>query len=370
MPAGAQNVLYYEDGSLTGESAYAAALEPEIQSGLVQNVVRAGSPGEFNDLLLQSWDLIVFARQLDPTPQVYDTRLTSTLCRVRKGLVTDLFAPAAGPNPLFACMSIGIEPGSYQLLVGDDRLVEGNLPLVQRPIRPSTSTSSSDSRPNCLPAQGWAAQGFPIIGSGSQCGDQNAFYTTHTAGVGRVEAANIRPRTLVGQKILATFQMTELNLTARRLGWAAQARVELRRPGENGVLTVYPLYDDGTHGDKAIGNNTWTALIPDPALVPGPHRLRGIFELTLGGQTVHREAEYSVIVERVPDPDQCLHVTCYDTFEVAPGWQLKLGPCLGNMCLEETAYVVVAEASEGWLCADDGSGNLVPVGTQYQFTTP
>ncbi|MFO7609390.1 MAG: vWA domain-containing protein, partial [Candidatus Krumholzibacteriia bacterium] len=112
IPDGAKAVLYYEDGNLTGRSSYAAALQLEVAAGLVDSVVQAGNAAEFHDLLLQDWDLIVFARQIDPTPQVYDTRLASALCRLRKGLVTDLFAPAGAANQLYACLGVGVEPGS------------------------------------------------------------------------------------------------------------------------------------------------------------------------------------------------------------------------------------------------------------------
>ena len=370
IPGGAERVLYYEDGNLTGFSAYEAALEREVDAGLIQDVMKAGSADEFHDLLLQDWDLIVFARQLDPTAQVYDSRLAGTLCRIRKGLVTDLYSPVGALNELFACLGLGVEPGSYQVLEGDGRLVEIPLQIVQRPYTAPYQFLFTGPSNEPLLAQGWSATGLPIIiGSGSTCDDQNAFYTSHTAGVGRVEAANIRPRVLVGQQILATFQMTELN---RPLGgWdAVEARVELVHPDGNVASMVYPLYDDGTNGDKAIGNNTWTILIPEATTQAGPHRLRGIFDLTLGGQTVRREAEYSVIVEYEPEPEACTELRCYEEMNVAPGWELKLGPCIGNMCLEEATYSVSVESDLPWLCADDGTGELVPVGSAFQFVTP
>jgi hypothetical protein len=370
IPGGAQNVLYYEDGNITGFSAYESALSKEIDTGLIQQVTRAGSPDEFNDLLMQSWDLIVFARQMDPSPQVFDSRLASTLCRIRKALVTDLYTPATTPNPIFSCLGVGVEPGSYQLLMGDGRLVEGTLQIVLRPYNAQYQFLFGEGSNEPLLAQGWNSTGLPvIIGTGTFCEDQNAFYTSHTNGVGRVEPANIRPRVLVGQPILATFEMTELN---RPLGgWdAVEANVEITSPNGNAPLQIFTLYDDGTNGDKAIGNNTWTKLTPNVTTQPGPHLLRGIFDLTLDGQTVRREAEYSVIVESEPEPEACTNVACNELVNVGPGWSLKLGPCIGNMCLEEETYSVVAQSDLPWLCVDDGTGGLIPVGDDFQFITP
>ena len=371
VPGGAQDVLYFEDGNLTGFSAYERALELELEAGLIQNVTRAVDGADFNIWLQQDWDLIVFARQLDPTPQVYDSRLASALCRIRKGLVTDLYAPAAAPNELYACVGLGVEPGQYEVLQGDEQLVETPIALVQRPYQAPYLYLFPGGGNEPLTALGFAEQGLPtLVGTGTVCEGQNTFYTSHTAGVGLVEPANIRPRVLLGQRILATFEMTELN---RPLGgWdQVEARVEWTQPGAGNAATmVYPLHDDGTNGDKAIGNNTWTVLIPDATTVAGPHHLRGIFDLTLGGQTVRREAECSVIVEREPDPELCTQIACYGTVDVAAGWELKLGPCIGNMCLEERSYVVVAEADRPWLCVPDANGDLNPVGAQFQFTTP
>ncbi len=369
LPGGGQNVLYYEDGNLTGFSAYEAALAKEVDVGLIQNVVRAGSAAEFHSLLLQDWDLIVFARQLDASPQVFDSRLAATLCRIRRGLVTDLFSPAGAVNELYACVGLGAEPGQYDLLQGDGQLVVDPIALVQRPYQAPYLYLFPAAGNEPLLAQGFDPAGLPIlVGTGTNCGPQEGFYTSHTAGVGLVEPANIRPRVLVGQQILATFEMTELNRPIG--GWdAVQASVEVDEPGIGGV-TIYPLYDDGTNGDKAIGNNTWTVLVPAATTQSGPHILRGIFNLTLGGQTVRREAEYSVIVENEPEPEFCTEVACNEEFAVAAGWNLEIGPCIGNMCLEERSYVVVADADRPWLCIDDGSGELVSVGAQYQFDTP
>ncbi|MFO7608607.1 MAG: FlgD immunoglobulin-like domain containing protein, partial [Candidatus Krumholzibacteriia bacterium] len=69
-------------------------------------------------------------------------------------------------------------------------------------------------------------------------------------------------------------------------------------------------------------------------------------------------------------PEDCTVLGCNERMNVAAGWQLKLGPCLGNMCLEERAYTVVATADKPWLCSDDGAGGVVTVGSQYQFSTP
>ncbi|MEZ4387822.1 MAG: VWA domain-containing protein [Candidatus Krumholzibacteriia bacterium] len=373
-PRGAGSVLYYEDGNLAGWSSYRDALDQEQTAGLLGDVVQTGDPTEFLDQLLgRTWDLIVFARQLYPTPQVFDQRLATVLCNPgQKALVTDLYPGFAAANPIYACLSIGVEPTGYERVIGDDRLVSAAEPVALDPSNYQLPYLTLNPGPANQPllAQAWTEFQQPcIVGSGSVCNDQDYFYTTHTAGYGRVEAANIRPRVLVGQPILATFMMTELNRPPG--GWdAVQARVDLYRPGGGGQPTAetYQLYDDGTNGDKNVGNNTWSNLIPAVATQPGPHRLRAVFDLTLGGQTVRREAQYSVIVEPEPDPGDCLRIHCNESVDVAAGWQTQLVACLGNLCLEPDTYDITMQDGEGWLCVRLDDGTFESVG-QYQYTS-
>jgi hypothetical protein len=366
FPRGVTRCLYYEDGSRTGQSAYRTALQRELASGAIGLLTTAASPVDFNNKLMQSWDLIVFARQLNPAPQVYDATLQTIICRgTQAALITDFYN--IGNNQIVRCGgAVGGQPLNWNKIVGDGTLVQGTIPLANPGYATYTYTLSiaTGSGPWLIQARN-ENSGGSIIGTGTNCDlTQQYFYSTLVRGVGRVEPAVVRPHLLVGQKILATFRMTYPNRPVD--GWdAVSAIVTLDRPGP-GALETYTLYDDGTHGDLLKNNNYWSIEIPNPATVPGPHLLHAIFTLSERGCTITREAECSVMVQR--DRSQCTTILCQAPHIGWPGRVDSLGVTVQNRCAAKDSFQMTITDTKGWLCIRNSQGKYVPIVSQ-QYTT-
>jgi hypothetical protein len=362
IPTGANTCLYYEDGSRTGTSAYRNALNAEVAAGTIKNLTTAASAANFNTLLAQNWDLIVFARQLNPTAQVYDAALQAKICGGQRALITDFYN--VGASSILSCAgAVGTTPNNYGSITGDGRFFTGTFTL--RNTTPPYTTF--DYTVNTASGGPWLIQattptgGGCVIGNGTNCGAQNYFYSSLVRGYGKVEPIAVRPRILVGQDLLATFRMTEPNRPSS--GWdAVSAQVTLDRPGA-GSLETYTLSDNGTNGDLCANNNYWTRDITLPATVAGPHLLHAAFTLTENGCAVHREADYTIVVEN--EPSVCTHVTCVPLRIAAGGDSLDPLVCVSNRCVAADSFEVTVSDTRGWLY----TGNRVPVNGNYTFHT-
>jgi len=368
FPAGCQNALYYEDGSRTGFSAYREALKLEVSAGTIKTLTEATSAADFNAKLAQNWELIVFARQLNPTAQVYDNALAGKICRGQKALITDFYTPFGTLNPILQCAGvIGREPVNWRVIIGDGQLVSGNIPLVNPGYQIFTYSLVVNNTPGPWRVQATTeVQSGSIIGNGTRCDDQTFFYTTLTRGFGRVDPAVIRPQVMLGQKILATFRISESNRPIG--GWdRVVANVTVRRPKTDSVET-YQLYDDGTRGDKLAGNNYWSREIPIPAVTTGPHILQGSFTLTKDGCNLQREAEYSIVV--LPNPNVCGRLICPPRTGGIKGNAVPLTmAAVQNLCNEPRRFQVTVSDSRGWLCTRDSTGKFTPL-PSAQIITP
>ena len=359
-PTGCESVLYFEDGSATGTSAYAAALERELAAGTINLLEQSFSPEQFNDRLLGDWELIVFARQIDPTAQIYDDRLLKKLCKEeQKALITDFWRPVGFPNPIFECVGVSVgQQVNWNLIIGDGRLLTGVIPLFNPGYEVYSFSIAALPGPWLVQATN-EVSGGSVVGTGTGCDSQTFFMSSLVRGFGRVEPYFVRPRTIVGQGILATFRMTESN---RPIGnWdAVAATVTLERPG-GGPPETYSLFDDGTNGDRAAGNNYWSREIPLVATEPGPHLLRATFFLTKDGCMIRREAEGTIMVQ--PEPEECLHVAGHDRLIGRRGQTVNVGTtCVQNRCLQPATYVVTVTDTQGWLCTvDEETGEFIPL---------
>lgn len=362
FPRGCGTALYYEDGSASGFSAYREALQRELAGGSLGSLVTAADAGDFLALLVAGgWDMVVFARQVNPSPQPFDATLQQELCRGQAALITDFFAPAGGVNPILVCAGVTAQPSQFTTLTGDGRLLVGTLPLTNPgyPTPTRTLIPSAIGGPPALLQGFFTSQDGAIAGSGSSCEDQFCFMSTQTRGIGRVEPQPTQPRVLVGQRIRPSFRITESNRPAN--GWdAVTATVALTRPGMPKKAEIYTLYDDGTNGDKAAMNGYWSTEILPPATEPGPHQLVASFQLTEGNDTLQREAAYTVIVE--DEPSQCGRLNCPPRIEAQPGWTLRLPACAVNLCSDTGPFRVQVVDRAGWLCTVDAQGDTIPAG--------
>jgi hypothetical protein len=369
FPAGLNTCLYFEDCPAAAPSIYRIALQLELAAGNINSLVVAADALDFNNRLLMPFDLVVFARQCVPTAQPFDLRLRDRICQGQRALITDFYQPAAAPNPILQCAGTQRLPRiNYASVIGDGRLLQGVMPLISR----GHNIFSFEVAPIAGASPPWIIQarnefqGGSIIGLGSNCGAQDFFYSVLVRGFGRVEPASVRPRVLLGQRILATFRMTE---SFRPIGdWdAVSAMVTLRRP--DGSTQMGVLRDDGTMGDKLPGNNYWSFEFPEPAQMSGIHHLSAVFDLTEGGCTIRREAEYSVIAQQ--GPQDCRELHCPGPLLLgSPGEAVSLALAVArNLCAQRQAFVVQVSDTRGWLCRRNPDGTFTPI-PSAQFQTP
>src|SRR5262249_25292011 len=98
---------------------------------------------------------------------------------------------------------------------------------------------------------------------------------------------------------------------------------------------VFPLFDDGTHGDLLPNNGYWTAALTGLGATDGPYTLHFIFDLTKNGCTTRRELTTTTFVDVRPDPKASNVRVLSQTAIPAGGWrtQLELTPAdrFGNL---------------------------------------
>lgn len=204
----------------------------------------------------------------------------------------------------------------------------------------------------------------------TDCPAQNYFYSTLVKGFGHVTPFVMKPKVSLGERILATFRLTE---SGRPMGGfdSVVANVTLRRP--DGSVQIFPLFDNGANGDTFAGNNVWSVEIPVPAFELGPHELRGHFELTKGGCTRVREAAYSIVVER--EPSQCTKINVPAIVNAGLYRRPQAGEinkilqlfCLWNRCASSNQYDLQISDTFGWLKTRDRAGNLVNLPQSFRM---
>jgi uncharacterized protein YegL len=363
LPEGGQDVLYYEDGSVTGSSVYREALDEEEAAGTIASVVEAPSEAEFGLDLAGGWDLIVFARQMDPTAKSFDTALGDKLCAGQRAIITDLYHPSPAAGVLLCAGATPDGNDGWNELYSDGHMFSGMIELTN-PGYP-THTYGIDPVPGATISQALSetlANG--VIGTIGCSVGKNILFTSLARGLGRVEAAPLRDKYLVGDNIEATFRMTAPNRPSD--DWdAVDASVKMDRP--SGLPLTYQLYDDGTNGDRLAGNNYWTREIPVAATVDGPYQFTADFHLTKDGETIERQAHYTVLV--VPDTTDCAGVVVPPRQGALPSASVDLGTiCVRHRCAGSGTYSVLVTDSAGWLCTEDESGTPVPLPFAEFFT--
>jgi hypothetical protein len=132
-PGGCGDVLLFESGLLSPNSAYRAALDAELAAGLV-GAVEVATPVDFAAKLGTPFDLIVYAFAGPSVFQPWDNPLAALLCQGQSAIVSDT-RPLAGPT-ILECAGAGLDGTTNWLTIeGDGRLVDGGIQLVN-PGRP------------------------------------------------------------------------------------------------------------------------------------------------------------------------------------------------------------------------------------------
>jgi len=329
-PDGCQDVLLYESGVDPDRSAYRAAVKVEVETGLLGAVAEVGNSGDFRDLLEdRRWDLLVYAVS-SGGPEAFDDPLTRLLCAGQRAIVSDL-RPSAAANVLECAGSPGSQSSEYNVIEGDGRLFDGRIKLVHpRGAGPHRGFGLSPA------AQATAHNGQTgaIIARGEPGKDTNWFVDVLGQGLGRISPVPMSFSWHSGEALEVAARI--LPSYHRSGGWDyVDARVEVTYPtiglgtflsqnapefadaaeGEQNALTlalsnvgiptataIFPLYDDGTHGDVNPANGHWTTTLTGLKSVDGMYRLRYIFDLTAGSCTTRREATQNLYVSLRSDP--------------------------------------------------------------------
>lgn len=70
------------------------------------------------------------------------------------------------------------------------------------------------------------------------------------------------------------------------------------------ITEKFPLFDDGTNGDRYANDHYWSVRMPEESsAVDGTYHFRAVFKLTKDGCSFRREAEHTVYVDVGVDPN-------------------------------------------------------------------
>ncbi|HSE64095.1 MAG TPA: vWA domain-containing protein [Thermoanaerobaculia bacterium] len=341
---GCANVLFFEHKAL-GPSVYDKALEIERAAGLVGAIQKIDDPRGLLRLLDRRWDLLVYARQGgQDRPEPYDDFLARRLCEGQRAIVTDTRVQS-GATVLRCAGVLWDGTTDHRVLAGGPALVPGSLDLRN----PGHPISSYGLRPIATEAQGFFGapvtrrRAIGVVAKVDKGIEHDWFLDVLVRGLARLEPHKPVSHVRTGDDLLPTVRMLPSFVPAG--GWSrVDARVEIERPlvGLNTVLTryrektprddrsadskdpraqvltalersrrgpivptdtdVYPLYDDGTHGDLVAKNAYWSAQLPDLARADGMYRYRFMLDFEKDGCTTRRELVQSVFVEVGVDP--------------------------------------------------------------------
>jgi hypothetical protein len=343
-PDGCASVLYFEHKAL-GPSVYEKALELERAAGIVGAIQKTEDPRGFLRLFDRRWDLLVYARQGGPDrPEPYDDFMARRLCEGQRAIVTDTRLQSAAQ--LLRCVGV-LWDGTT-----DHGVLAGGPELVRRPLdlrNPGHPVSSYGLRPITTEPQGFFGapesrrRAVGVVAKVDKGIEHDWFLDVLVRGLARLEPHKPVSHVRTGDDLLPTVRILPPFVPAG--GWdRVDARVEIERPliGLNTVLTrhrgktepddrsndskdprarsltalersqrgpivpadadVYPLYDDGTHGDLVAKNAYWSAQLPDLARADGMYRYRFILDFEKDGCSTRRELVQSVFVEVGVDP--------------------------------------------------------------------
>lgn len=330
-PDGCKRVLYYEQGRLSANSVYKDALQLEKQKGLVGTVATVTVDPKFaTSLTPNQWDLIVYAQMGQDTRRTYDAPLSRLLCGGQRAIITDTRTKNRGL--LFECSGIqAIQAVNWKVIDANGNLVDHALKLINHgyPVFSYGLTGASLQAYAHMPAAVPAPIGA-VAARITNGKDEQWFANVLTTSLGRLSPHNRKTNWKTGEEPVAEVRMLPSDVRAG--GWdKVNARVEVEYPtvGVGTLLAqhglgapkivnkeqidprtlalegitiptakkIFPLYDDGTHGDLYAGNAYWTAELSGLGKIDGLYKLRYMFDLTAGGCTTHRELAQSFYVD-------------------------------------------------------------------------
>lgn len=333
-PDGCRRALYFEQGRVGPRSAFEEALEAERAAGLIEVVKRVDNPSDFASVLGETWDVIVYAHAGPDRPEPYDGQLAELLCGRQRALIADLRIDAGAR--LLRCAGVTGARGSYAMIRGDGRLFEEEIKLTSHGRTPASIALAGS---NTVMATADAGRSSAIVARVRQGNDNRWFVNVLGRGLAKISPHNRRLVWQTGDEILASARIlpsylraggydnvdARVEVTSPTVGLGTLiARQGRREPREVAgelldaraaalvgltvptTTSVFPLFDDGTHGDIHAGNAVWTGPLTGLGKVDGTYKLRFIFDLTAEGCTTRRELLQSVFVEPRTDPGASL----------------------------------------------------------------
>lgn len=333
-PDGCREVLYFEQGRIADPSVYALAIKAEVAAGVLGRVERPPTGARFAAALRRGrWDLIVFARMGPERTEPYDSELARLLCRERQGpraIVTDTRRTA---RELLACLGASPDGSlNWQTLRGDGRLFSGVLKLINPGHQVATyglaATAGGQATAGPGPGAGVVARVpagaerpwfIDVLGRGLSKLELHNPTLERTTDRRLIASARVLPSYVprggwdhVDARVEVVYPKVGLGTLLARRGLGDPVRVggELLDPRAAAVrglavptgTAVFPLYDDGTHGDLHARNHYWSTELAGIGSVDGAYRLRFLFDFTKNGCTTRRELLQSVHVELAVDP--------------------------------------------------------------------
>ncbi len=336
-PDGCARVLRFEYGRRGKVSAYERAADLERAAGLLGGVKATADPAAFARALAgERWDLIVYAYMGPERSQPYDQKLAGLVCEGQRAILTDVRADQGGPAILRCGGALRDGSTNWPLFQGDGKLASGDFalasfgyPVFSYGLRPTSGASLVQA---ATPG-GKSPAVTAIVPAGK---DARWYLDVLGAGLARLDLHDRSLDQRTGDELFATVRMLPSFVPAGGFD-AVDARVEVEYPrvGVGTLLAretgkteprrvqgelldarmaaaaklaiptakaVFPLFDDGTHGDEVPNNAYWTAALHGLGATDGTYTLRFLFDLTKNGCTTHRELTASTYVDVRPDP--------------------------------------------------------------------
>ena len=334
-PDGCRRVLLFEYGRKGTVSAYERAVAEEKASGLLGLVKATVDPGKFRQALDgERWDLVVYGYMGPEQAQPYDQRLAGLVCENQRAILTDVRAEKGGPAILRCGGALRDGSTNWPEMVGDGRLHAGPVKLRD----PGRAVWSYGIKPtsaqSVVQATTPGARNDAVTALITPGKDVHWYVDVLGAGLARIDLHNRALDQRAGESLYATAHILPSFIPAGGFD-KVNARVEVEYPkvGVGTLLArakhepravngerldsrlaaastlvvptgtaVFPLYDDGTHGDELPGNAYWTGPLNGVGATDGTYTLHFIFDLTKNGCTTRRELTASTYVAVRPDP--------------------------------------------------------------------
>jgi hypothetical protein len=290
----------------------------------------------------RGFDLLVYSSQFTTTDQPYDEILTEVLCSNRTlSIVSDNRHTDGAHNILRCAGALRGQAANFTTLLATNSL------LLDRPAQLGPANNVLDFSYELLLTNSTEVQAtsgndtIAILAQGQPGQDEEFFITVLTSSTTKVKPFDFQNNTYTLEPLHPTFHIPEMywptcgfdnvtafvnvtrpltslsqllasigatngstiqgdSLTPRQAAGQALANQNTTIPTES---QLFPLYDDGTHGDTTSNDRYWETSLPaNFTALDGDYQLHAYFHLCkrdcCGGpdQCINREAQQSITI--------------------------------------------------------------------------